>query len=236
MSYRSIFLIFAAALSSQAASVWDGVYTKAQAQRGMTVYTAECARCHRDDLAGYNGVLIGGKFMDRWREDSLNSFFTTVRNTMPRTAPQSLSEAAYLDVVAYVLQVNSFPAGEKELAAAGLAEIRVEAKGGPAEVPDFSLIQVVGCLSKGSDGDWMVTRATKPVRTREPKDSTPEQLKAMGAQALGSETFRLLDPSSVQSNPPDGHKVELKGFLIRKPGDNKVNPTSLQAVADSCGQ
>ena len=34
--------------------VWQGVYTEAQAARGLSEYTTHCARCHRDDLSGYN--------------------------------------------------------------------------------------------------------------------------------------------------------------------------------------
>jgi mono/diheme cytochrome c family protein len=236
MFSRVVLPTFIFAAAAHAASVWSGVYTSAQAARGASVYTAECARCHKDDMSGYNNILIGTRFMDRWREDNLNSFYTLVRNTMPRNAPQSLSDAAYLDVVAYVLQTKSFPAGGTELTSDALPGIRVEGKEGPEAVPDFSLVEVVGCLSKGGDGDWMVTKATEPVRTRDPKDSAPEQLKTLAAKAMGAHTFRLLDPTSVQPDPPNGHKVEAKGFLIRKPGDDRLNPTSLQSVAGSCAQ
>src|ERR1039458_10596307 len=52
---RHIYLVFILAVSSVAAlprSVWDGVYTKEQAQRGQTVYGRDCARCHSDNLGG----------------------------------------------------------------------------------------------------------------------------------------------------------------------------------------
>ena len=54
-------------------TVWDGVYTSDQAARGEAAYADSCSGCHRDDLRGYNGVLVGGRFMDSWREDTLNS-------------------------------------------------------------------------------------------------------------------------------------------------------------------
>jgi mono/diheme cytochrome c family protein len=219
------------AFAQTGTTVWDGVYTPAQATRGEAVYTAECARCHRDDLGGYNGALIGAKFMDRWREDSLESFYNLTRSTMPRNAPQTLSEDAYLDVVAYVLKANAFPAGDAELTRARLPVTRVQSKSGPAPVPDFALVSVVGCLTQGADGTWIVMNASEPVRTRNPKDALPEEKKELAAQKPGSHTFRLMDPSSVQSSPPKGDKVEAKGFLIRKPGDDSLNPTSLQSVA-----
>jgi mono/diheme cytochrome c family protein len=232
-SSRFLLAVFVsgAAWAQTGATVWDGVYTPSQAERGALVYATECARCHRDDLGGYNGALIGNRFMDRWREDSLESFYNLTRNTMPRNAPQSLSEEAYLDVVAYVLKANAFPSGEKELTRTNLPVTRVQAKNGPAPVPDFALVSVIGCLTQGADGTWIVTNASEPVRTRNPKDAGPEEKKELAAKAFGSHTFRLLDPSSVQANPPKGDKVEAKGFLIRKPGDDSLNPTSLQSVA-----
>ena len=33
-------------------SVWDGVYTQAQADRGKTAYNESCAACHGDQLTG----------------------------------------------------------------------------------------------------------------------------------------------------------------------------------------
>ena len=88
-------------------TVWDGVYTSDQAARGEAAYADSCSRCHRDDLMGYNGVLVGGRFMDSWREDTLNSFFRDVRKTMPRDAPSSLSDATYLVTVQAPVKVAS---------------------------------------------------------------------------------------------------------------------------------
>ena len=70
-------LICAARLmaSEQAAAsktIWDGVYSEAQAQRGAIAYRAACSSCHRGDLSGQNSALIGTTFLNRWREDSLN--------------------------------------------------------------------------------------------------------------------------------------------------------------------
>ena len=33
-------------------SIWDGVYTEAQAKEGETVYFSQCAECHGPDFAG----------------------------------------------------------------------------------------------------------------------------------------------------------------------------------------
>ena len=216
------------------ASIWQGVYTKAQAARGASSYADQCARCHRDDLTGYNSVLIGDRFMQQWSEDSLNSFFSIVRQTMPRNAPSSLSDPVYLDIVAYVLQMNDFPDGQQELTADTVGSIRVESKGGPAPVPDFALVEVVGCLTQAPDKSWIVTKASEPVRTRNPNDSTDAELQAVRTKPFGTHTFHLLDFSGVQANPVNGQKVEVKGLLIRKPGDDRLNPSSVKPMAAGC--
>lgn len=226
-----------AALSPQdRKTVWQGAYSEAQAKRGEAAYGARCARCHRDDLTGYNSVLVGARFMNDWREDTLDHFFTLVKQTMPRDAPSSLSDGQYLDIVAYVLKTNDFPVGEQELTTSAIGGIHVESKEGPEPVPDFSLVEVVACLVKGADGAWMLTNATEPVRTRDPEASSPEKARALQPKPLGTRTFRVLDATSLPSNPPKDHKVDAKGLLIMKSGDDRLNITSVQAVADTCGK
>ena len=215
-------------------TVWAGVYSQAQAKRGEAAYAAACARCHRDDLSGYNSVLLGGHFMDRWREDSLNSFFQNVQKTMPRDAPASLGDSTYLDIVAFVLQKNRFPAGSDDLTLAALPGIRVQSKQGPEPVPDFALVEVKGCLAPETGGAWQVTNATEPVRTRNPGTSTPDEMAAMKDQPLGTHAFQMMDLDSVQSKPIKNQEVVAKGFLIRQPNGDRINLTSLQTISPAC--
>jgi mono/diheme cytochrome c family protein len=237
LSHALICLAVIPVLSAQEhKTVWQGAYTEDQAKRGAATYGARCARCHRDDLTGYNSVLVGSRFMNDWREDTLDHFFNVVKQTMPRDAPSSLSDAEYLDIVAYVLKVNEFPAGAQDLTMNDIGGIRVESKEGPEAVPDFSLVEVVACLVKGSDGAWMLTNATEPVRTRDPEPTPVEKVKALATKRLGTRTFRVLDATSLPSNPPLDHKVDAKGLLIMKTGDDRINITSVQAIADSCGK
>ncbi len=98
-------------------SVWDGVYTEAQARRGQRTYAQECAACHLDDLLG-DGIappLVGAAFSFRWSDLSVGDIFVTTRTTMPQGAPASLSAQAYADIVALLLSVNNYPAGNEEL-------------------------------------------------------------------------------------------------------------------------
>jgi len=217
-------------------TVWDGVYTAGQAERGESAYSAECARCHKDDLTGYRSLLIGERFLDDWREDKLENFFTTLKNTMPRNAPASLSDKEYLDIVAYVLKMNNFPAGPTELTSSAAADVRVEGRKGPEAVPNFALVEITGCLVQNASGVWSIVKATEPVRTRAPEESSAAELKALESKPSAENSFRLLDTTVVGGDPPKNRYVEAKGFLIRKPGDDSINLTSLQAFGGACGQ
>lgn len=220
-----------------AKSVWDGSYTAEQAERGRGWYLDDCSMCHREDLAGYNNILLGVRFMDRWREDNVESFFSVVKKTMPRGRPGGLPDAKYLDIVAFVLKMNGFPAGDEELKMDNIASVRIQARTGPDAVPDFALVEVVGCLAPGAAKDeWSLTRATEPVRTRTPDDSTAEELKTADAKPLGSHSFVMMDIASVRGAPVTGKKFEAKGFLIRKTEGDKINLTSLRPTGGNCGQ
>ena len=106
-----------AALAQGPTSVWDGVFTEEQAERGKGEYQQECAPCHLDDLLG-DGIapaLIGAPFSFRWRDLSVGDIYVAIRTTMPQGAPASLSARAYVDIIAYLLQANEHPVGDTEL-------------------------------------------------------------------------------------------------------------------------
>ncbi len=103
--------------AAQQKSTMDAVYTAEQAKRGLESYQQECAQCHLDDLLG-DGIapaLIGAPFHFRWSDLSVGDMVVAIRTTMPQGAPASLSPQAYVDIVAYMLEVNDFPAGDAEL-------------------------------------------------------------------------------------------------------------------------
>jgi mono/diheme cytochrome c family protein len=211
-------------------TVWDGVYTPAQAARGASVYATECTGCHRDGLPERTAPAAdGGRFMDAWAEDSLKSLFTVIKTTMPQSAPGSLSDAEYTDIVAYILQENAFPPGSEELAPGVLDDIRVQAKGGPEPVPNFALVRVVGCLTRGPDKAWVLSRASEPVRTRDP--NAVEE--APPATSAGARSFKLLQ-FYLGSDADNGRRAEIRGFLIRVPDDDRINVTSVRKIAETC--
>jgi mono/diheme cytochrome c family protein len=113
-------------------SVWDGVYSDAQAKRGRDAYEYSCASCHQPDLSGDPGkdvpALSGEEFMRNWSHHTVEDLFDLISKRMPQDAPASLRTQTYLDLVAYLLQSNEFPAGEHELPAQStlLAQIGIE--------------------------------------------------------------------------------------------------------------
>jgi mono/diheme cytochrome c family protein len=98
-------------------STLSGVYTKAQADRGEKTYAQHCETCHLGDLLGfdYNPPLAGDTFSRTWTGLTVGEIFAKTQQTMPKTAPGSLSAREYADVIGYVLSVNGLPGGETEL-------------------------------------------------------------------------------------------------------------------------
>lgn len=226
-----------ALVAPQRTTVWDSVYAASQADRGRTAYKENCASCHGiESFGGAAPALRGDVFFLDWADDNLGSLFEKIRSTMPpRSRASSLGDGTYVDIVALLLQLNGFPAGLAELPAdaAALRGIQIEGKEGPGFVPNFAMIEVLGCLERGPGSDWILTGSTEPVRTRNPDASADAVLKSLQAKPAGVLTFRLL---SVFPSPDShvGHKMEAKGLLIRAPDDQRINVTSLTMVASSC--
>jgi S-disulfanyl-L-cysteine oxidoreductase SoxD len=208
-------------------TVWDGVYTEAQASRGKAHYDASCRSCHR------GGPRSGDEFMRDWSGSDVETLFKQIRASMPSGDPSSLLDEVYVDIVAYLLKVNAFPVGATELDAAAIGPIRIEGKNGQAPVPNFALIRVVGCLAQGPGTAWILADAGEPARTKEPAASRDEELKESQAAGLGTQAFRLLNVYPAPDSY-EGHKVEAKGFLIRDPGGNRINVTSVRTLAPRC--
>ena len=105
------------AATRPARTVWDGVYTEAQATRGQTQYMRACASCHAADLRGSSTApsLVEESFSFQWADTTVGELFERIRTLMPSDRPNSLSTQTYRDVVAFILQANKFPPGEKEL-------------------------------------------------------------------------------------------------------------------------
>src|SRR5439155_17227030 len=97
-----------AALTSYAVAQGQGVFTQSQADAGHAVYSANCAGCHRANLAGGGDApaLGGAGFMSSFGNRSTKDLYNFIAKSMPVGRPGSLSEQQYTDVTAYLLWAN----------------------------------------------------------------------------------------------------------------------------------
>ena len=113
-------------------SVWDGVFTQGQAQRGQSSYNQYCMACHGGSLTGGEQAppLAGGEFLSNWNGLTVGDLFDRIRQSMPSDNPGSISPRQASDLVSHILATNGFPAGQKELdrELPPLKEIRIETK------------------------------------------------------------------------------------------------------------
>ena len=114
-SWACVFAVTVLAQPSR--SVWDGVYTQAQADRGASLYSTECASCHGLELGGGEMAppLAGGAFLSNWSGLTVGDLFDRIRQSMPADRPGSLSREKNADILAHILRMNQFPAGSRQL-------------------------------------------------------------------------------------------------------------------------
>jgi hypothetical protein len=173
--------------------------------------------------------------LSHWENGSVTSLFAKIRDTMPPNSPNDTTEDAKIDVVAYLLQSNGFPAGLSELKpdVEALDAIEIVKKVQGSKAPNFALVQVVGCLAQGQNNAWVLTNTTEPVATKQ-EEPTPANLKDAEGKALGAQTFQLVSVGSFKPDSHKGQKMEARGLLYRDSSDARLNLTSLQTLGQSC--
>jgi S-disulfanyl-L-cysteine oxidoreductase SoxD len=207
-------------------TVWDGVYTEAQATRGMTSFGPSCSGCHALAAQG-KAPLVGDAFWKSFAQKTVGDLLEFVSANMPNGSPRSLSESTYSDIVALMLKSNGFPAGNTELRRDTIANVQIVQKDGRTELPADALARVVGCLAK-SGADWVVMRATNPERAESVAPGVDD-----ASRPLGSRTIPLkfvvthLDPLA-------GSRVAVSGLLIGAGGMDGINVTTVNRVAQKC--
>jgi mono/diheme cytochrome c family protein len=224
-----------AAAQGKPATVLDGVFTSQQVQRGAQQYEAVCAACHEGDEPEANPPK-GAGFIDRWREAPVGFLYNFLRANMPGDKPGSLSEANYVDLVAYLLQNEDYPAGAVELTAAKTAGILFVGHDGPKPLPDNALVSAAGCLASNAQGDWMLSAATAPARTRSGDTTSPEEIAASAAAPLGQASYRLNNAEDLAVAKLKGRKVQAKGVLTKVLNPYTLSVQSLEAAGDGCGK
>ncbi len=116
-------------------STWDGVFTLGQALAGEAAYDEHCSSCHLSNLEGGEDAppLVGAPFSVVWEGRSLKDLAGRMQARMPQGAPGSLTRETYVNIVAFLLQKNGFPAGGVPLAlqAESLTDIQYFARPRP---------------------------------------------------------------------------------------------------------
>jgi alcohol dehydrogenase (cytochrome c) len=96
----------------------ERLFTQAQAERGKSLYAQHCALCHGQSLEGNpSSALVGERFMAKWGQGNLTveDLYFLTKSQMPYGKPDSLSPQQYADIIAWVLAVNGYRSGEREL-------------------------------------------------------------------------------------------------------------------------
>lgn len=112
-----------------------GPFTAAQVAAGKAAYETSCSSCHLPTLAGSGdaAALVGTPFMSNWGAKPISQLHSFIQNAMPPTAANSLGEATYLAITAYILDRNGANAGAAALAANNNTAIGMIASGQPAD-------------------------------------------------------------------------------------------------------
>lgn len=94
-------------VSAQPETILDGVYTEEQAALGQPIFEQRCSSCHNADF--YENSLSNRN------NQPLAYLFEEILVNMPADMPSSLMDHEYEQVLAYILSLVGYPAGEEEL-------------------------------------------------------------------------------------------------------------------------
>jgi hypothetical protein len=98
-----------------------------------------------------------------------------------------------------------------------------------------SIVEVVGCLVGGPENSWALTNATEPVVTKT-AGTTVEAVKAAEAKPLGKARYALIGLSLLNPAPHTGHKMAVKGLIIKDSKEVRINVTSFQMAGATCAR
>src|SRR3954470_2300796 len=220
-------LLNAQAADTKPRTVWDGVYTDAQAARATATFSQSCSNCHTLAQDG-NRPLTGDAFWKGFTQKTVADLLTFVKTNMPNGVNAgSLSAPTYNDLVALILKSNGFPSGGTEVSPDSVAGVQIVPKEGAGELPANILARVVGCLSK-SGADWVLTSATAPERIERTGPGPNDASRPLGTRSLTLKfVLTRLDPFLCQ-------RMSVSGMLIGAGGADGINVTTVARVAEAC--
>lgn len=228
--------VFLAALGSAIVSaqakpsgktVWDGVYTDAQAERATATFSSTCSRCHTLGADG-NRPLSGDKFWEGYTQKTVADLLAFVSKNMPNGQGGTLPAATYNDLVALILKSNGFPTGTTELTPETGTGVQIIPKDGPGELPANTLVRIVGCLAPKSGSDWTLTNATDPVRVEKTGVGAEDATLALGTKTTALKFVLTRLDSHV------GKRMSVTGLLLGKGGVDGINVSTVNRVGETC--
>ena len=214
----------AAQNSAPRRTVWEGVYSEAQAGRGAAAFGQNCAGCHSLTADG-KSALVGDKFWKSFSQKTVGDVLDYVSTNMPNGRGGSLAESVYTDIVSLLLKSNGFPAGAAELERAAIAGVQIIPKDGNTDLPANALARVVGCLAR-SGADWVVTSATAPERAE--RAGGEDATRPLGNRAIALKFVLTKLDAWI------GSRVAVSGLLIGANGSEGINVTGVNRVAEKC--
>jgi alcohol dehydrogenase (cytochrome c) len=124
----------AAALAQSAPTAVGGAvgpFTTSQVESGRQAFATSCAACHKADLSGATDALplAGSSFMGAWKGRTTAQLYNKIHGSMPATAPGSLDEKTYADLVAFILHANGAKPGSAAFTPATAVQIGSIANG-----------------------------------------------------------------------------------------------------------
>ncbi len=139
----------------------DGGFTADQSAAGWAAYGRQCGECHGQGLFGAEApALRGVDFLNGWAGQTTDELFTYLRDEMPPGLGGSLADGVYLDLVAYILDMNGARPGDAPLTADAAVTI-----GDAADVAEAE--------RAAREGDRPRRRSTRFVNREVPHDLTP---------------------------------------------------------------
>ena len=95
-------------------TIWDGVYTLKQAERGQSLIDQHCSMCHGKNLFGSRAApaIAGAEMLFVWDGRTLAELRETMRTTMPPGQIGTITDQEFVDIIATILQVSAYPAND----------------------------------------------------------------------------------------------------------------------------
>ena len=97
----------ATAALAEPRTINDGVFTEEQVERGEELYKTHCLTCH--DTRYFRPVLR------RWEGQPLGVLYMVMITSMPESNPGVLPLDEYADILAYILSLSRYDAGDSAL-------------------------------------------------------------------------------------------------------------------------